>query len=271
MIDPSRPPLCCPRCRLLQRARLCVDCGEHTAAFAELLEIRVEGLTTVSKHPASGWRDTLALFGTAFGIFAAGAAGVLISKSAVGLLLAPAAGIFGYTKQYWRTAFKRRPRLAAVPARGRPAGDALVGAAQPFEHTVRSGALAVATTIESRQGVIVRAIDAVPFWLALPERRVLVTGEYWVAGTASERDNAVSVALGELEANELPIAMASKRRLRVMRVMLMPGDPIAVIGRPREEQLPGGGGYRDALVETIRGEAGSPVWIERIERAAPRL
>ncbi|TMQ11705.1 MAG: hypothetical protein E6J90_33860 [Deltaproteobacteria bacterium] len=263
--DPSRPPVCCPCCRLLQHARVCVDCGADTAALGKLLQVRIEGLTTVSKRPATGWRDTLALLGTAFGIFAAGTAGVLISHSPAGLLLAPAVGIFGYTKQYWRSAFKRRPRLAAVPPRSRPAGEPLIGTAQPFEQTVRSGALAVATTIESRRGVIVRAVDAVPFWLALPGRRVLVTGDYWVAGTASERDNAVSVALGELEAAELPIATVSTRRLQVLRVMLMPGDRVAVSGRAREEQLPGAGGYRDALVETIRGESGSPVWIDRLD------
>jgi hypothetical protein len=261
MIDPSPLPTCCPRCRLLQRARVCLDCGADTAAFAELIRIQIAGLTTVRKQPARGWRDTVALLGTALGMFAAGGAGVLITRSPAGLLLAPAAGLFGYTKQYWKAVFKRR--LRAVPARQRPAGDALIGVAQPFERTVRGGALAIATMIESRGGVIVRAIDAVPFWLMLAGRRVLVAGDCWVGGTPDQHQG-VSRTLGEIQASELPIAMTNQRRLRVARVVVMPGDRVAVLGRIREEQIPGAGGYRDSLIETIRGEPGSLVWIERL-------
>jgi hypothetical protein len=246
-----------------------VDCGEQTSALEALTRPRIEGLTTVKKRPATGARDALALLGTAFGMFAAGAAGVLLTRSPIGLLFAPAAGAFGYTKQFWRTALKRRPRLAAVPPRARPAGELLVGVAQPFERTVGAGALAIATTIETSEGVIVRAIEAAPFWLALAERRVLVTGECWVAGLTSDRADPVSRVLGELEATALPIARARKKRMRVARVTIAPGDRVVVIGRLREEQLAGAGGYRDSLVETIRGEPGSIVWVDRLEGVTP--
>jgi len=246
-----------------------VDCGEETSALETLTRPRIEGLTTVKKPPATGARDALALLGTAFGMFGAGAVGVLLTRSPIGLLFGPAFGAFGYSKQFWRTALKRRPRLAAVPPRERPAGELLIGVAQPFERTVGAGALAIATTVETREGVIVRAIEAAPFWLALADRRVLVTGACWVTGSTSDRADPVSRVLGELEANGLPIARASKKRMQVVRVTIAPGDPVAVLGRVREEQLAGAGGYRDSLVGTIRGEPGSIVWIDRLEGGAP--
>ena len=260
--------MCCPRCRLLQHARLCVDCGDATTRLVELVRMRVEGVTTVARQPPTGWRDHLALWTTALGLVSAGGVGVAITGSAMGLLFAPAVGLFGYSKQFWRTALKRRPRLEAVRARERPAGEALIGTAQLFEGTVAGDALAIATTIESSEGVIVRAIDAAPFWLVLADRRVLVTGDLWVAGAAPERDDAVARVLAELEASALPMARASRKQLRVVRVRLKPGDRIAVTGQVRDEQLPGAGGYRDSLVETIRGEPGAMVWIDRLERAA---
>jgi hypothetical protein len=243
-----------------------VSCSEATAALTELVQTRIEGLTTVKKQPAKGWRDAVKLYATAFGVLGMGAAGALLSRSAVGFLLGPAFGVFGYSKQFWTTVFKRRSRLGAVPWRERPAGDALVGVARRFERIVGTDAIAIATTIASVEGVIARAIEAVPFWLELPDRRVLVAGACWVAGTSSERDVAVARALAELGASELPIALARKK-LRVVRVTIAPGDRVAVIGRVREEQLPGVAGYRDALVETTRGEPGALVWIDRLDSA----
>jgi hypothetical protein len=246
-----------------------VDCGEETSALENLTRPRIEGLTRVKKQPATGARDALALLATAFGVLVAGAAGVLVTRSPIGLVFGPAAGAFGYSKQFWRAALTRRPRLAAVAPRERPAGEVLIGVAQPFESTLGAGALAIATTIATRQGVIVRAVEAVPFWLALADRRVLVAGDCWVAGHASDHGDPVSRVLGELEANALPLARASKRRMQVARVMIAPGDRVAVLGRLREEQLAGAGGYRDSLVETVRGEPGSIVWIDRLEGGAP--
>src|SRR5262249_33673648 len=160
-------PLCCPRCRLLQRGRSCLDCGEPTTTLDGLTRQRIAGLTTAAKRPAEGWRDRVALYTTAFGSLGAAAAAVLITASGWGGVPGRVGLLFGYKKQFWRAVFGRRPRLAAVPSRPRPAGAPLVGVARPFERTVAGGALAVATTVENSQGVIVRAVDAAPFWLVL--------------------------------------------------------------------------------------------------------
>ena len=232
-------------------------------ALGELTRVRIEGLTTVKKIPPTGWRDGLALLGTAFGVFGAGVAGVLVVGPA-GLLLGPAFGVFGYTKQYWKAALKRRPRLAAVPAPTRPEGEALVGVARPFERMLDGNLLASATTIHTAQGVIVRTIESVPFWLALDDKRVLVTGEAWLASLVAEKLPSATDALRELKINNLPVTRVQRRRLRASRVTIEAGDRVAVIGHVREEQLPGGGGYRDSLAETMRGEPGQIVWIQRL-------
>lgn len=261
-------PLCCPRCRLLQRGRSCLDCGERTTPLDGLTRQRIAGLTTAPKPPAQGWRDAVALYTTAFGTLGAAAAAVLITDSAWGAVLGPVVGLFGYKKQFWKAMLRRRPRLAAVPPRRRPAGTPLVGVAQPFECTVADGALAIATTVENRQGVIVRAIDAAPFWLVLAGRRVLVTGDCWVAGAASASPVPAWPLLGELQIDGLPITRGSRSKLQVSRIAVAPGDRVAVLGRLREEQLPGAGGYRDAVTETIRGEPGAVVWIDRLDGPA---
>jgi hypothetical protein len=182
----------------------------------------------------------------------------------IGLLFGPAFGVFGYTKQYWTTVLKRRPRLAAVPAPTRPEGEALVGVARPFERMLAANALASATTIHNAQGVMVREIESVPFWLALDDKRVLVTGEVWLASLVPAGLPSATDALRELEVNDLPVTRVQRRRLRASRVTIEAGDRVSVIGRVREEQLPGGGGYRDSLVETVRGEPGQIVWIQRL-------
>jgi hypothetical protein len=269
-------PLCCPRCRLLQRGRgrSCLDCGERTTTLDGLIRDRIAGLTTASRPPASGLRDALALHATAFGALGATAAAVLITGSALGALVLPVAVLLGYKKQFWKTVLRRRPRLAAVSPRPRPTGAPLVGVARPFERTVTGGALAIATTIENSQGVIVRAMDAAPFWLVLADRRVLVTGDCWVAGAASASLVPESQLLREIDLGDLPLARAIRSNLRVTRTVVAPGDRVAVHGRLRDEQLPGAGGYRDSLTETLRGEPGALVWIERLDepaRAAPDL
>jgi len=263
--------LCCPACRLIQRAPRCIDCGADTTALADLTRSRIEGLTTVPKQPPRGWRDALALLATVFGALGAAAGGLLLTNSPAGMLLGPAVGIFGYRKQFWRAALKRGPRLGPVPVRDHPEGEPLIGVAQPFERTLAGGAIAIATTIATAHGVIARAIDAAPFWLVLGDRRVLVAGACWVAGLPTQRRAVVGALLREIEASDLPLDQVGKVRLQVLRVAVAPGDRVAVLGRLRDEQLAGVGGYRDSLIETVRGEPGALVWIERLEPApAPR-
>lgn len=259
--------MCCPRCRLLQRERSCLDCGERTAALDGLTRQRIAGVAAASRSPAQGWRDAVALYTTAFGSLGAAAAATLLTQSGWGLVAGPVVGLLGYKKQFWKAVLRRRPRLAAVPPRPRPPGAPLVGVARPFERTVADGALAIATTVENSRGVIVRAIDAAPFWLVLGDRRVLVTGECWVAGAGASALSAWPL-LGELQIDGLPIAWAGRAKLQVTRIAVEPGDRVAVRGRLRVEQLAGAGGYRDALTETICGEPGAVVWIERLDDAA---
>jgi hypothetical protein len=105
----------------------------------------------------------------------------------------------------------------------------------------------------------------------LDDRRVLVTGECWVAGAGASAISAWPL-LGELQIDGLPIARAGRSKLQVTRIAVEPGDRVAVRGRLRVEQLAGVGGYRDALTETICGEPGAVVWIERLDdSAAPDL
>lgn len=285
-------PVCCPRCRLLQCAGQhagryaepfdrrcggrydgrydgkCIDCGESTAALGELTRLRIAGVSRETRRPPDGWRDRVALYTTAAAVFAAGTAGVLVCGSAAGALFGPAVGALGYSKQFWRAVIIRRPRLAGAAPRERPDGAPLIGVAQSFERTVAGGALAVATVIANRDGVIVRAVDAVPFWLVIAGRRVLVTGPCWVSGAVHARPAPVGDVLRELDASELPIARARRAELTVWQTAVVPGERIAVFGRVREGQLAGSGGYRDAVGELIRGEPGAVVWIERLERLA---
>jgi hypothetical protein len=179
-------------------------------------------------------------------------------------LLGPAFGAFGYSKQYWKAALKRRPRLLAVPPPTRPDGETFVGVARPFQRTLTANVLASATTIHTAQGVMLRAIESVPFWLALDDKRVLVTGEVWLASLVPAELPSATDVLRELEVNDLPVTRVQRRKMRASRVTIEAGDRVSVIGRVREEQLPGGGGYRDSLAETVRGEPGQIVWIQRL-------
>lgn len=263
------PHRCCPACRLLQRGPRCVDCRADTAALDELLRAQIAGLTRIARPPPRGWRDRVALWTTALGMLGSGIVASVLIDSPAGMLVMPAVGAFGYSKQFWRAAFKRRPRLTGVPPRARPPGVPLVGIARPFERTLATGAIAIATIVENRQGVLLRAIDAAPFWLVIGDRRVLVTGACWLAGAAAAYLVPMSVLLRELVAGGFPIDRASRAGLRVARIAVMPGDRVAVLGPLRDETVAGLGGYRDSLTETIRGEPGAPIWIDRLDGVAP--
>lgn len=242
-------------------------CRATTKALPDLTRERIEGVTAIANRPRSGWRDAVALLATAFSLLGAGAAGLLVTHHSAGLLLAPVVGLFGYTKQFWRVAFKRRPRLETVAAPIAPDGLALEGIAQTFDRTVGSKQLAIATTFVLGGGVIARAIEAVPFWLVLPDRRVLVTGPCWLVGVSNQTSGGdpVAAVLAELGAVELPLTPKYLNRLVVKRVAIAEGDRVSVIGRLQDQQIAGSGGYRDSLVETVTGEPGTIVWIEQIE------
>lgn len=264
---------CCPHCRLLQPpARACTHCGRAApVALAALPRARVEGITRVTRPPATGWRDTLALMGTALGGSIVGVGTGFLAHPLLGLVAGATFASFGYRKQFWRAALVRRPHLQPLPAPSPPTTAPLVGTARTLDRTLATdlaeGALAVATTITAPDGVLVRAIDAVPFWLVIDARRILVTGECWASSTSPVLHDRLAATLTSLDASDLPIPRARRRQVRVSQVTISPGDQLAVHGTIREEQLSGSavlGGYRDTVVETLRGEPGAPIWIERL-------
>jgi hypothetical protein len=184
-----------------------------------------------------------------------------------GLLAGPLAGGLGYHKQFWRAAFVRRKRLGHVADPKAPDGEPVVGVAQRFERTVtapvgRDAVLATALVVRAAGGgLLLRWIEAAPFWVVVGERKLLVTGACWFAdaGERVELERRHDLTLRRIAAARAP------RDAVVVQASLRPGDAIAVTGTVRDEQLPGHGGYRDSVVETLRGEPRSVVWVERVK------
>lgn len=273
---------CCPRCRLLQpAAALCTACsiGEPKPILA-LTAPKVEGMEAVRKPPPRGWRDSVALVGTALGIFIASAFGFVVTGSPVGMLLGPALGAASYHKQFWKGALIRRRRLLPAPPPARPAGPPLVGIAERFErhlelpascrHLAPATPLVVATAVATNDGVLVRAVDAVPFWLVIGERRILVTGACWAAGGLPDPAVSVDAMLRDLGYARIPVSHATYLRLFGERTLITPGDCVAVVGEVQKEQVAGVSGYRDSFTEVLRGHPGAPLWLERVE-VDPRI
>ena len=259
---------CCPTCRVLalDDARRCAHCGGPVVLPADLARPVVSGVTALTRKPPTGWRDTLALLGTAVGVFGAAVGGAFVAGP-VGLLAGPAFGVLGYSKQFWRTAFKRRERVRAIAPPRPPVGAALTGVAQPHERTlsaddVPAQPLVVAHTLGLGGDVLARRIEAVPFWLVLSDqRRILVDGSVWLASDSPEQLPAVT-ACEDLGVAGMPLSRAERRRITLSRTVLCAGDSVSAIGAITNEQL-AGGGYRDHLVETLRGAPGTVVWLER--------
>jgi hypothetical protein len=225
----------------------------------------ISGVTAISKLPSNGWRDALALAATGLGIFAGLGVGVLLFGPA-GAILGPAIGAFGYTKQFWRTAFKRADRVTGVPQRRPPPGERLLGIARPHERTLDAPntPLVVATTITIDGGVLARRIESVPFWLALPDqRRILIDGELWLASAHPERGDHAA-ARSAIVASGIPLLRSQRRRCTLTRTILCAGDSLSARGPVAPEQLVGGG-YRDHLVDAMRGPPGHPLWLERLD------
>jgi len=261
-------PDCCPTCRLVQpEAASCLHCGDVPVPFSgrRLLTELIEGIARVSKPPPSpGWQDKLALWSTGFGIFVAAGAGMWLTHSGLGLLAGPVVGGLGYRKQFWRAVVVRRPRprLQPIvePAKQPGAGD-IAGVAQRFERTVvtavtREPVLATVIAIRApRGGLLLRAIDAAPFWLVSDDRRVLVTGPCWPA------IDGVRVPIEPaLDAIGAPASLVPRDAVAVEAVVRA-GDRIIVTGVVQQEQVPGHGGYRDAVAEVMHGERGAITWI----------
>jgi hypothetical protein len=262
-------PSCCPTCRLLafDNAPRCLHCGTFTVAPAQLVRPVLSGVTAIIKKPHTGWRDFLALMGTSVGMFAGAGAGALLFGPP-GLLAGLAIGFFGYTKQFWRTALKRKDRIVGIAPPRPPPGDRLLGIARPHERTLDADALlqtlVVASTILLDGSVLARSIESVPFWLTLADkRRILVDGPLWLASAKPVRSDDTDTRNAIVSAG-IPLLRSQRRRCTLVRTILRAGDPLSAVGSVAPEQLVGGG-YRDHLVDAMRGHPGAPLWLERLD------
>ncbi len=252
----------------LDNARRCAHCGDDTVPPNKLARPIISGVTAITKPPAKGWRDMLALLTTSFGMFGAAAAGAFY-LGPIGLLAGPAFATFGYTKQFWRTAFTRRDRVLPIDPPRPPPGDRLLGTAQPHERILElanapAQPLVVASMVGLDGGVIARRIESVPFWLVLHDkRRILVDGILWLSSATPSRLDATAARNG-LAAAGIPLTRAERNRITLWRTVLCAGDSVSALGTVAPEQL-AGGGYRDHLIDAMRGHPGHPLWLERNE------
>ncbi len=268
---------CCPRCRLLQPAsERCAHCGDERPLrddeTDQLLRPRIESVQVVAKpppgHGRGGGRVVLTMFGMIFGAMA----GEVLLHSPFGALGGMALGMVGYRKHFWRVFLIRKPKLSPVPDPRKPVIDVveLVGTAKPFEGTVASvvdeaPCVATAACLRVDRQLLLRAVRAAPFWLVVDSgRRVLITGACWVT---ADPPRAVIATRAILERLEIPTRVPVPRRAMIDEARIAAEDRVVVTGIVREEHLVGLG-YRDQAIETMRGEAGAVVWIERI-KAAP--
>lgn len=196
----------------------------------------------------------------------------LVTRSPVGLGAAPVIGwlLLRSGPRIKEPAWHQRLDPIDEPSPPELAHDAppLVGIAERLERTLGEGhraALFMATSVHAPDGgLYVRRVESVPFWLVLEDgRRVLVSGPAWA--NDARRPPAHGVAyLDSLGLPELPVSRQTYRQLRGARTVIRPGDRISIRGPLREEQLPIVIGYRDSLGETLRGEPGAPLWIEKL-------
>lgn len=245
----------------------------------DLTRARIEGIDVVRKPPPTGWRDRVAVTATALGIVVSSVIGVALHPA--GLLVGPLVGLLGYTKQFWKPVLVRKPRLPMVPAPSKPAGQLveLVGIAETFERTVEAphtGQSALVAALEVRASsdyakvsseLALRAIDAVPFWLATDGRRVLITGTCWL-DVAPSWSRIKSVMVSGLRPTLARLGLKGvhrrlPKRSLVAEAIVRVGDRIAVTGDAVREEIAGVGGYRDEPCETMRGSPGAILWIEK--------
>jgi hypothetical protein len=240
------------------RSPACSECGGSTlVAPAELTTEVIAGVTTIAKAPATGWRDTVALLATTFGFFAGTGIGFVVGGPWGAIMGGATVAIGGYNKQFWKTAFTRRKQLRAIAAPAAPIAEAFTGRVQAHTTQLAGGAVAIATTYTLDGGVLVRQIEAVPFWLLTGDRRILIDGAIRIA---SEAAAPVASAVNDLAKLGIPIRRRERKRIAAHRFALRPDDKIIAKGAVAAMQLRDGG-YRDNLVDTLYGETGRPIWI----------
>jgi hypothetical protein len=284
--------LCCRLCRLIQPpADLCRDCGR--AAPEPLMEMttsEIGGARSVERvPPASSDGDTLRLFSISV---LAGAVGFALLQTPLAMALGPVAGWLSYRKRFWQTELIWQRHLTPVPAPRPPSLTHRSGVAEKHERTVaepaalrsaplalsstphplvrqrlREPPLVVSTSILAGEEMLVRTVDAVPFWLANEGKRVLVNGAMWSHVATPPRRLDPLELLASIGLAKLPLARATRLVLHGARSVIRAGDRVTVFGELRKEQVTGvagfGEGYRDAFTEVLQGVPGSPLWIEK--------
>lgn len=290
--------LCCRLCRLIQpQADLCRDCGR--AAPEPLLEMttsEIGGARSVQRvPPASGDGDALRL--GAITVLSS-VAGLALLQTPLALLLGPVAGWLSYRKRFWQTELIWQQHLTPVPAPRPPslthrsAVAIYSGIAEKHERTAaepaallnsrpaggetphplarqrrREPPLVVSTSILAGEEILVRTVDAVPFWLANEGKRVLVNGAMWSHVATPPRRLDPLEMLASIGLAKLPLARATRLVLHGARSVIRAGDRVTVFGELRKEQVTSvagfGEGYRDSFTEVLQGVPGSPLWIEK--------
>jgi hypothetical protein len=295
---------CCRYCRLIQPpADFCRDCAR--AAPEPLMAIttpEIGGARSIQRvPPADATDDDVMRMGAI--AMAAGVAGAALLHFPFGFLVGPIAGWLAYRKRYWKTELVWQQHLTPVPAPRRPplatvhtgvaeqherVADELATPGRSIhpgpgrgEHPFRLGArkpsgpatphrpppLVVSTALFAGEELLLRSVEAVPFWLAQDGRRVLVSGAAWVHVATPPPRLDPQRLLSTFGLAKLPVTRATRLVLHGVRAVIRAGDPITVLGELRKEQMIGvagpGDGYRDAFAEVLHGAPGAPLWIEK--------
>jgi len=254
--------LVCVACRLIQpRGAHCTDCGDKQLVEPSHLTVEVvTGVTALAKPPATGWRDSVAVSLTALAVCAGLIGGFLLAGPWGGLLGVTAATVGGYNKQFWRAAFTRRPRVAAIALLPPPVADTFEGVVKAHSQRLADNAVAIGTTYLFDADVIARRVRAVPFWLIAGERRILIDGAIRLSRPLSTFGSHAR-ALRELAKLGLPIRRGDRSRVQMIEIVLRPDDRITAAGTLASIHVADDGGYRDNLVEALHGDPGQPTTV----------
>ncbi len=289
--------LACPTCRLLQPASpTCQGCGQGKPVALQNLTTTVIRTSRSRRPPesqarrASRWNRVVLggfFFILSYGFFGPGIA--LVVAATVLLVSLP-------PRKWQRMLSDHQQLLLAAPA-FRPRGEAFLGVAEKLEQCVEepgppvpsatvipTGAspsaspgaspdaplrpvLLVETALVADAGILLRELEAVPFWLVQEDRRLLVTGAITTSAELEDSRVAVEYFLRKRKIT-VEISTELRQQLRLRRLVLRHGDRITVTGaltsenRPDLRPLAAASGYRDTFISVLRGEPAEPLWIE---------
>jgi len=247
--------------------------------FDQLMHEGIERLALEASPPPDHNRGGGVVLGTMFLMMLGSGVGNAIGGPA-GALAGFILGLAPYRKHFWKLVPIKRQWLRPIADPIPPSIDdgrvRLVGTAQLHQTTTptpgsKREALAASVVVRAvrdpdvevapdelgTRSYLVRAVASAPFFLVTEGRRILVTGTVWVASRSAVRltiDPHLVVQRLGLPRRYLPRWVAAEE------AVVSDGRKLSVSGRLREEAVPGVG-YRDDVIETLRGEPGEPVWI----------